>query len=60
MAEGAEAAQEREEEEEMIGARSAYCVAWHGMGVKCAMHMSEAGQMVVNYNVNGIATIVGI
>lgn len=60
MAEGAEAAQEREEEEEMIAARGSYRVDWHARGVRCATLMSGAGQMVVNYNVNGIATAVGI
>lgn len=44
----------------MIGARGVYRLDWHGRGVRCDTRMSGAGQMVVNYNVNGIATTVGI
>lgn len=60
MVEGPEAAQEREEEEEVIGARGVCRVDWHGRGVRCDTRIFGAGQMVVNYDVNGIATTVGI
>lgn len=60
MAEGAEAAQEREEEEEVIAARGVYRVDRHGRGVRCATRMSGPGRRAVNYNVNGIATTAGI
>lgn len=41
MAEGAEAAQEREEEEEVIEARGVFRLEWHSRGVRCATHMSR-------------------